>query len=123
MKTQEIIENALKFLSVEYKFFYEYESIYNGAEYFKYTNKYGNFVYYQWLQFGEKQFSVKYNQTFKVVDLQLQFSKEFVCFKKTHSGITWWFKDKRKEYWNMIASIIKKEIKHSNTLFGLPIER
>lgn len=119
MTTEKIIKNALEFLCVEYGFEFQYETEFNGAMTFKYFNDNGSFSYYQWEQMQEYEFSVIYNQYYKKLEMQLLFPKEFALFNQQHKGLRWLFKDKREDYWNMIAGLIKGEIKNTGSLFGL----
>ena len=121
MTDKQIIEKAMGFLCSDYGFMYDYESVNNGAEYYRFFNKYGCFTYYQWEQFQEKEFSVKYDMSFRVIEFQYLFPDEYKTFKQTHKGIKWWFKDKRLDYWNMFAKLIKEEIEKKGSLFGLRI--
>lgn len=120
MSDKEIIEKALSFLITEYKFKYKYETN-KGNDIFIYENKNGCFKYYQWPQFGESEFSVLSDYEFKKINLFLIYPEYFALFKKQHSGIKWFFKDKRKDYWAMIATILKHEISVNNSLFGLKV--
>lgn len=122
MTNRQIIENALIFLREYYGFSYNYECVNNGATYFWYYNEYGCFTYYQWEQFQEEEFSVKYNGSHRIIDFSILNPKEICAFYKTHKGIKWLFKDKRKEYWHMIAQLIKNEIQKTGTLFGIKIK-
>jgi hypothetical protein len=122
MTDRQIIEEALWFLVENYGFNYNYECVNNGAIYFRYHNQYGSFTYYRWAQFQEEEFFVKYNEFYRSVDFSSLHPKEFYSFIKMHKGIRWFFKDKRKDYWNMIAQFIKVEIENTKTLFGIKLE-
>ena len=121
MSNREIIENALKFLCNEYNFSYEYYTPNGNADYCKYSNQYGKFTYYEWMEFGEREFSVIYNQQFRKININEEYPKMVSEFHHSHKGIKWFFKDKRKDYWEMIANIIKNEITATGTLFGIKI--
>lgn len=121
MGDKEIIEKSLSFLITDHNFKYRYETQNGNDMNFIYENKNGYFKYYQWPQFNESEFSVLFDNEFKKINLFEIDPKYFSLFKKQHSGIKWLFKDKRQDYWNMIATILKHEISISNSLFGLKI--
>lgn len=122
MTDKEIIEEALKFLVVDYGFTYEYHSQHNGnEEFYKFVNEFGYFQYYEWSQFKDSEFSVVCNQEFKIIRLFDEYPQIFSMFNKRHKGVKWFFKDQRKDYWTMIASILRLEIKTKGSLFGLKI--
>ena len=123
MSDKEIIETALNFLVIDHGFSYEYNTPNGNAEYFKYKNKNGCFAYYQWVQFGEYEFSVTYDQTFRKIQLFEEYPKYFAFFKNKHKGIKWLFKDSRKDYWEMISNIIKDEIASKGSLFGIQMSK
>ncbi len=119
MDTQQIIREELAFLCKEYGFEYEYISSRPEQKYV-FRNQYGVFQYYC-CPFEESEFSVLYDQTFRVVDLKLLYGKEFAKFRKNHSGIKWWFKSSSRDYWKMIANLLRRQIANCGTLFGLRI--
>ena len=122
MTNRQIIENALLFLIKDYGFCYNYECCNNGAMYFMYYNQYGCFTYYRWEQFQEEEFTAKYSEGYKIIDFSILHPKAFYEFNKSHKGIKWFFKDKRKDYWDMIAEFIKSEIEKTGALFGIELK-
>lgn len=121
MKTEEIIRNALKFLEKDYNFKYTYK--YERGNHYYYKNIFGVFEYFEWKQFNEEKFFATYNNESKIIDMFLENPKKIGNFVYNNKKIEILFSDRRMEYWNLIASIIKNEIENTNTLFGIPINR
>lgn len=121
MTVKETIEKHLAFLVSDYGFTYKFETSNGNDMRFIYENANGYFMYYQWEQFGESEFSVCCNQTFLKVSLIEKYPHIFAQFRKNHRGIKWFFKDSRKDYWEMVSSILRNEIENNGSLFGLYI--
>ena len=121
MTDKEIISKSLGFLMSEYSMKFIYNT--NGNEYFYYfQNNNGSFNYYEWPQFGDKQFSVVINNIGKkLLNFELDYPDLIREYKRKHSGLLWLFKDQRKDYWDTVALIVKQEIQTKGTLFGLKL--
>lgn len=120
MNVNDIIKSNLDFLVKDYQF--EFSYLNGRGENYLYKNKYGYFNYYEWEQFGEYEFSVKIsNQESKIINFFEYYPKQISSFNSNHTGIKWLFKDKKKDYWKMIADLIKLEIANNHCLFGLKI--
>ena len=93
-------------------------------EYYSYSNDIGCFVYYNCPQLNEEEFYVTvYKEKNIKIDWLLEYPKEITSFKKRIKGIKYLLKNWRKDYWELIASLIKKEIQEKNSLFGLRIDK
>ena len=57
----------------------------------------------------------------KRINMPVLYAKELGAFNQRHKGLKWLFKDRRPDFWQMIADIIKKEIETNNSVFGLKI--
>lgn len=123
MQSKEIIYKALEFLIIEYNM--EFKYICNGKEYFyHFCNPNGCFTYYEWPQFEDKEYFVAIiNEPKKSINIFENYKELLDQWNKKHSGIKWFFKDKRKDYWGLIASIIKKEISKTGHFFGIKVNK
>ncbi len=121
MTDKDIIEKALSFLVKDYNFSYLFETPNGNDMRFIYNNKYGSFIYYQWTQFKEEEFSIITNHEYKKIQLFLEYPDYFSTYNKTHKGIKWFFKDNRMDYWDMISQILKHEISKNGSLFDLRV--
>ena len=120
MRTEKIIRNSLNFLEDDYNFKYEVSRD-KGTTY-TYTNKYGRFEYYQWQQFDESRFSVFYDGEHKIVNMFHESPKEIGKFNFQSKGFIGFLKDRRQEFWKIIAEIVKSNIKDTGLLFGLRVD-
>lgn len=119
MTTEKIIRSSLLFLEKEYQF--EFELVSEQGNRYIYKNKFGHFEYYEWRQFQETSFSVYANNECKTIDMLHVNPKIIGEFQQKNKGLKGFFSDNRKEYWNIIANIIKNEIATSHNLFGLKL--
>ena len=119
MTTEEIIKKNLSFLLDNYEFIFEKKN--EGGNYYIFSNKYGSFGYYEWAQFDDSEFFVKYNSIYKRINLIEYYPKIVANFTIEHKGIRWLFADTREDFWKMVSWIVKEEIKNKNTIFGLRI--
>jgi len=119
MTTEKIIRYSLSFLESEYHL--EFEFIQNRGDHYLYKNKFGRFEFYEWRQFQEASFFVYANEECKTIDMLIEQPKEIGEFQQKQRGLKRVFVDNRKEYWDIIASIIKNEISKNGDLFGLKL--
>ena len=119
MTTLDIIKNKLKFLTDQYNFIFEFSNIFGDHYIFK--NRNGYIEFYEWAQFNESEFFVKYDMISKKINLIIEYPQIMGEFKQNHKGFKWLFKDKRHDYWEMIANIIQTEITINNNIFGLKL--
>lgn len=121
LETYKIIEKELEFLVSNYRMEYTYD-VSLGRKYYRYKNQFGVFTYYEYRQLGEQEFSVLTNNNFTVINMLNEYPSIISRFNRQSRNIRFFLKDRRQEYWKMIAEIIKKEIDSSGTLFGLEVQ-
>ena len=119
MTTKDIVEKNLYFLSKEYGFDFEYKD--EAGDHYIFRNSNGFIEFYEWEQFGESEIYVKYDMLFKRISLIEEYPQMISQFNQAHKGIKSFFKDVRKDYWEMISKIIKNEIICKNSIFGLAV--
>lgn len=119
MKTEEMIRKKLKFLEEEHHFRYQY--FFESGNHYIYENDYGTFIYYEWQEFGEKEFTIKTNQEIKTINMLHENPKLMGEFQNKYRGLRGLFKNNKEEYWNIIRDIIKEEIDKNGSLFGIQI--
>lgn len=119
MTKEKLIRTNLIFLEEKFNFKYSYTS--EGGNNYFYTNEFGTFRYYEWEQFGEKEFTIKTNQEIKTLDTFFEYHKLMSSFKFKKKSLKNLFKNMNNEYWYTIGEIIKEEIAESGSLFGLKL--
>lgn len=121
MTNQEIIRTSLSFLIDIFGF--EYKYICNGIEYYYlFQRANGTFTIYECPQFQDRIFYISIiNHPQRQINIFQDYEQLFEEWNLNHSGIKWFFKDKRKDYWDMIAKLIKSEIEKTDTLFGIKL--
>ena len=117
--TRAIIAEKLGFLVTDFGFEFDYCN--ESGEHFFFKNELGHIEFYEWAQFNEFKINVKIRNCSKRINMPVLYAKELGAFNQRHKGLKWLFKDKRPDFWQMIADIIKKEIETSNSVFGLKI--
>ena len=121
MTTLEIVENNLKFLTTEYGFVFSHSN--SQGDHYIFKNRHGYIEFYEWEQFQDSAVFVNYDMTSKKIDLFLEYPKIVGKFNHNHRGIKWLFKDKRQDYWEMVATVIRMEIENHKSVFGLNVEK
>lgn len=91
------------------------------SSHYLFKNAYGELEFYQWEQFNEEAIYVKYDSTFKTINLYEYYPKIYGKFIKEHKGLKSLFKNKTNDYWEMISLILKNEIENTKKIFGLKI--
>lgn len=119
MTTLQIVENNLGFLTTEYGFVFSYND--TDGDHYVFRNKHGKIEFYEREQFQDSAVFVNYDMTSKKIDLLSEYPQIVGKFNHNHRGIKWLFKDKRHDYWEMIATVVRKEIENHNSIFGLPL--
>jgi len=119
MTTENIIRSSLIFLEEEYHF--KFEIIKDQGTHYVFKNKYGRFEYYEWKQFQESSFCIYANDECKTIDMLQENPKIIGKYWQQNKGLKGFFCDNRREYWIIIANILKKEIKNTSFLFGLKV--
>lgn len=118
MTTLDIVKDKLKFLIEEYGFIFEFNE--DRGDHYIFKNKNGYIEFYEWQQFNESAIFVNYDMISKEIKLLLEYPKIVGRFNQMHKGLKGFFKDRRKNYWEMISKIIKIEISKKN-IFGLRV--
>lgn len=121
MEDKEIIYGSLSFLVDKYGFKYKYFC--TGKEYYySFQNKHGTFTIYEWPQFQDRIFYITLRNTSKIaIDIFKNHKHLLEDWEKKHSGFIWIFKDKRKDYWLLVAQIIREQINTDGQFWGIKI--
>ncbi len=118
---EKIIADKLAFLIDEYHFKFRFSWTSPNALYI-FENQYGQFVYQELPQFREKCFFVIDSQGKRTIDIYKDNLEDFQAWQKKHSGLKWLLRSKEPDLWDFHASIIRRTIEKTNTLFGLRIK-
>lgn len=121
MDTETIIRKHLAFLEKEYDFTFNFNG--SSGDHYLFKNTYGTFEYYEWPQFGEKEFYISYEGESKRIDMLLENPKMISLINHKKRGIKGFFYDEREDYWTVIEQIVRNEIKETGTIFGLRVEK
>ncbi len=120
MKTETIIRNHLSFL--ENDFGLVFELIKDKGSTYSYKNEYGKFEYYEWMQFGESRFTIYFDNECRTINMINEAPKDIGKYNHEFKGMKVLFKDRREQYWQIIETIVRKNINDSGTLFGLKLK-
>lgn len=121
MDTRKIILSKLKFLIDDYGFAFYFEE--NEGNHYYFKNKYGIFKYYEWAQFNESEFSVKYDYTFTIINMYLESPLTMSKIQKKKTGLKGLFYDERNDYFEEVSRIIKNSIEKTGTIYGLKVDK